>query len=638
MLGWELGKELKEAAVAAFGIDGGAPEMQGIFHAEQTANPAFGDYSANAAMKLARTLRRPPMAIAEQLSRQLEARGMMDGLLLKAEAAAPGFVNLHIDWQRWASRSFEAPPVPSGSVIVEHTSINPNKAAHVGHLRNSCIGDTLVRMLRHTGRRVEVHNYIDDLGNQLADTLVGLLNVPYKGNYERFGDFCWDVYAEVNRLYEREPDMTEKRREMMHQLEEGEGNGAWLGKITAERIVREHVAEMEAFGITYDLLVWESDIVREGFWEAAFSLLQSTPVFVRETDGPNAGCWVLKQEAGTGQKDSAAGTSTDEHPAAPDDPYSSDKVLVRSSGILTYTAKDIAYHLWKFGLLNTDFRYSAFASGLWTTDRSGAAMDWGRADTVINVIDHRQEYPQAMVRKALEALGYAGQAEKLRHVAYGVVSLSPASAAGLGIDVADGKASYAMSGRQGIGIKAADLLGRMERSIGERAGTGGLPARLIAAAAIRYYLLRYNLGTEVVFDAEQAMETTGNTGVYLMYAHARAASVLRKGEAAGLKGTAGEDTEAPPFPQELHEAERLLLRQLAAWQETLHEAAESLAPNLICAYSHTLASLFNQFYTRCPVLKAAPGLAGFRLWLAGATLKTLAEALGVLGLPAPERL
>jgi arginyl-tRNA synthetase len=327
---------------------------------------------------------------------------------------------------------------------------------------------------------VEVHNYIDDLGNQLADTVVGLLHTQVKGNYDRFGDFCWDVYSKVNREYAVNPRLTDERTRVLHALEEGDSNLAWLGKLVAERIVREHLDEMKQFGIVYDLLVWESDIVREGFWSSAFSLLRQTSLFYLETEGKLKGCWVLKQPRD-----------------AEDDPTDSDhlpdKVLVRSNGILTYTAKDIAYNLWKFGLLDKQFKYRPFSENLWTTSSDGTAHPFGQAEAVINVIDFRQEYPQAMVKQSLEALGYTKQADKLRHVSYGVVSLSPSAAAELGIDTSDGKASYAMSGRQGIGIKISDLLDRMENVIEQkRSDHTGLASRDIAAASIRYYLLRFN--------------------------------------------------------------------------------------------------------------------------------------------------
>lgn len=631
------------------------------------------------------------MAIAELITTEIEQSSGLDGLFSKIDIAAPGFINLYINWQDWAGRQFRLPEAAGEKVIIEHTSVNPNKSMHIGHLRNSCIGDALVRILRKTGYSVEVHNYVDDLGNQLADTVVGLLNVPLSGEHVRFGDYCWDIYAGVNKEYALHPESVHKRTEILHGLEKGDGNTAWLGSLVAERIVREHVAEMKGFDISYDLLVWESSILKEGFWASAFALLNQTEVFVQEREGKLAGCWILKQAAGE-----PAEAEVDEH--------QKDKVLVRSNGILTYTAKDIAYHLWKFGLLDKDFSYSEFNSGLWTTGLSGEQRAFGRADRVVNVIDYRQEYPQAMVKQALEILGYTEQAEQLHHVSYGVVSLSPASAAELGIDISDGKTSYAMSGRQGIGIKVTELLQLMEQTIeATRSDKSGLSSRHIATAAIRYYLLRFNLGTEIIFDFKQATEISGNTGVYLMYTYARAGSVLSKSGALAVKedssagivkpsddtAVVGEETvntgeatayfgdamanfgkaaaksgdattdfgnatvysggvqanfpaakagSPPVFPAALQKAELALLRHLSTWQDTLHSASVQLTPNTVCNYAHTLASLFNNFYSACPILKGEAQSVAFRLWLTQRFKDTLGEALEVLGLPRPERM
>lgn len=616
------------------------------------AHAQHGDYASNAAMPLARLLRRAPLHIAAELRDGLlaDAGGWdVGGLLAHVEAVAPGFLNMRLNWRRWAEMDFDAgreaaeghPP----KVVIEHTSINPNKAAHIGHLRNSCIGDTLARLYKRVGYRVEVHNYIDDLGNQLADTVVGLLHTGAEGAYARFGDYCWDTYAAVNRAYAATPSMTEERTRVLHELEEGRSSTAWIGELVAERIVREHTEEMRRFGIRYDVLVWESHLVRQGFWAAASAKLKTTPAFVLAEEGKLAGCWVLKQ--GNGAEDATDQVDAEE-PAPGQADHSADKVLVRSNGILTYTAKDIAYHLWKFGLLDQTFTYTPFATdSLWTTAPAGAGVRkrFGQADIVLNVIDHRQQYPQAMVKQALEALGFTRQAERLRHVSYGVVSLSPGTAAELGIDTSDGKGSYAMSGRQGIGIKVAEMLQLMERVIEEkRSRRTGLSSEAIAAAAIRYYLLRYNLQTEVVFDLHKATEITGNTGVYLLYAHARAASILAKAEQEASEkvrpGEAGElvSSKAPPFPAVLEAAEYSLLRQLAYWPETLEAAAEERAPNLIGTYAYELATAFNTFYAACPILKAEGERRSFRIWLTAKYKMTLADALQVLGLPAPNRM
>lgn len=646
-----IGHSLEQAVRIISAELGQAGLPQGTVALEQPANAEHGDYSSNIAMQLARPLRKSPLAIAELIAAELQASGSVNGLVQSVRVAAPGFINLYLNWRAWAEAKddFALPQSHGTKIIVEHTSVNPNKSMHVGHLRNACIGDALVRMLRATGHTVEVHNYVDDLGNQLADTVAGLLHVPLAGGHVRFGDYCWDIYAEINKTYAQHPETVQKRTEILHALEEGDGNTAWMGALVAGQIVREHVEEMRGFGIDYDLLVWESSILREGFWSAAFSLLSQTGVFVQETEGKLAGCWILKQSA----EDTEADT-LEEH--------QKDKVLVRSNGILTYTAKDIAYHLWKFGLLDKDFKYSEFSSGLWTTGLTGQALPFGQADRVVNVIDYRQEYPQAMVKQALQALGFGAQADSLHHVSYGVVSLSPASAAELGIDTSSGKSSYAMSGRQGIGIKVADLVRLMEDTIeATRSDKNGLSSRLIATAAIRYYLLRFNLGTEIVFDFKQAMEISGNTGVYLMYAYARASRVISKGLAAegaggvdmsevtagnaGVEaaGSWGKDTDKaasglPPFPAQLEAAELALLRQLSLWQDTLYTASRELTPNTICNYAHSLASLFNNFYSACPILKGSEASIAFRLWLTRSFTATLGEALDVLGLPKPERM
>ncbi|MUG46089.1 arginine--tRNA ligase [Paenibacillus woosongensis] len=597
-----------------------------IVKIEQPASLEHGDYSSNIAMQLAKALRQPPLQIAELIKAELLQQGNMQNLLSRIEIVPPGFINLYINWEAWMQQEFELPKCSAEKIVIEHTSINPNKSAHIGHLRNSCIGDTLVRLLRRVGYDVEVHNYIDDLGNQLADTVVGLLHIPLSGEHGRFGDYCWDLYAMTNKAYAIHPELAEKRIEVLHDLECGNSNISWVGMLAAERIVREHLEDMSAFGIQYDLLVWESSIVREGFWHSAFQRLQKTSLFYQETEGKLAGCWVLKQSAEDQVQVSMQKAATD---------HAADKVLVRSNGILTYTAKDIAYHLWKYGLLDKDFAYQKFSGDLWITRSYGIAeKSFGHADSVINVIDYRQEYPQAMVKQALQALGYAKEAENLYHVSYGVVSLSPSSAAELGIDISDGKSSYAMSGRQGIGIKVTELLDIMEGVIeNKRTEQSGLSSREIAAAAIRYYLLRFSLQTEVVFDLEQATEISGNTGVYLLYAYARANNVLRKAQERNLQ-----PNRIPVKIISLEPAERALLRHISSWFDTLHNASKELTPNTICSYAYQLAALFNNFYTSCPVLKAESALQPFRIWLTAKAQETLGDALQVLGLPAPSRM
>jgi arginyl-tRNA synthetase len=557
---------------------------------EHPTHPEHGDYSTNIAMLLAKVFKRSPLQIAAELQQRLEKRGNMDGLFYKIAVAQPGFLNFYVNWQVWASRTFETPKASKLKVLIEHTSIN-----------------------------VEIHNYIDDLGNQLADTVVGILNTQINQPYVRFGDFCWETYAEVNHAYKVNPILLEQRTKMLHALEEGHSNMAWMGSLVAERIVHEQLDEMRQFGIEYDVLVWESNIVREGFWTSAFQLLLQTNVFHKVTEGKLLGCWVLKRPE-------------EQTESIEESDYHADKVLVRSNGILTYTAKDIAYHLWKFGLLDKDFTYKKFADRVWSTHPKGVKKPIGHADMVINVIDQRQAYPQAMVKLAFDVLGYQEQAQQLKHVSYGVVSLSPETALSIGVDTSDGKSSYAMSGRQGIGIKVSDLLDRMEHIIEQkRKRKRGLSSRTIAAAAIRYYLLKYHLQTEVVFDLQQATEVSGNSGVYLLYSYARANSILDK---AVIKKTIPPEFTTNAIELELQEYN--LLRQIAYWPETFQIAVNQLAPNLICGYAFELATLFNHFYSCCPILKASENKLEFRLWLTQLFKETLHHALQALGLPTPK--
>ncbi|NEW06307.1 arginine--tRNA ligase [Paenibacillus sp. SYP-B3998] len=627
MMHHDLIAEIEAQTVALLHEHGLASPPQLKVITEHPANKEHGDYSTNIAMLLARHLHKPPMQIAVSLKERMEKSGSIQRLFSQIVVAQPGFLNFYVDWQEWASQEFHtAKPLKDSmtrkKVLVEHTSINPNKAAHIGHLRNSVIGDSLSRMLRQAGYQVEVHNYIDDLGNQLADTVVGILHTRTEQPYERFGDFCWDTYAKVNQIYQVNPSLVEERSVVLHALEAGHSNLAWVGALVAERIVREQLEEMKHFGIGYDVLVWESSIVREGFWDTAFKLLQQTGMFHKVTEGKLTGCWVLKH-------------SSDSADPIEGSDYQADKVLVRSNGILTYTAKDIAYHLWKFGILENDFVYKKWETGLWSTAPVGSKKAIGRADMVINVIDHRQQYPQAMVKLALEVLGYEKQANQLKHVSYGVVSLSPDTAAGLGIDISDGKSSYAMSGRQGIGIKVADLLDHMEIVIdAKRSRKAGISSKSIAAAAIRYYLLKYHLQTEVILDIQQATEVTGNSGVYVLYAYTRANSILDKAKREPhVQGIAWQlDAD------KLEESEYKLLRHLAYWPETLDNAITQLAPSVICQYAFELAALFNHFYGTCPVLKGTVELISHRLWITQAYKETLHQVLQILGLPTPNRM
>jgi arginyl-tRNA synthetase len=493
----------------------------------------MGDLALTAPFDLARLLRRKPREIAEALARTL---GGLPGVV-RAEVAGGGYVNLFLDrgaFARELQAYLTAPaPAPWGPrVIVEHTSINPNKAAHVGHVRNATLGDTFVRALRRRGRTVGVQNYIDDTGVQVADVVVGFRHLEGRTLEEvaaipgRFDYYCWDLYARVGDFYAADPARRKLQAETLHAIEEGGNDTARLAAHVAARIVDCHLATMERIGIRYELLAHESDILRLHFWDRAFTLLKQKGAIRLESEGKNAGCWVLSMEEG------------DED----------DKVIVRSNGTVTYTGKDIAYQLWKLGKLDRDFRYRrhrTYDDGLvlWTStsdEGEPGAPVFGHADAVYNVIDVGQSYPQRVVKAGVAALGHVEAAANSHHLAYEKVTLSPATARALGYDVSEEEASVKVSGRKGLGVKADDLfdalVAKAEGEIGSRdperdASSRQAAARAIATGALRYFLLKFGRTKIITFDMEEALAFTGETGPYVQNGVVRARSIFAKLEA-----------------------------------------------------------------------------------------------------------
>lgn len=608
---------------------------------ETPPQPEFGDLSSPLPLKLAGTLRRPPLKIAEKMQGALQED--LPPFIEDITVTAPGYINFHFNYTSLARSFFDAVAVEEDrygegkggkgkKIVIEHTNINPNKAAHIGHLRNACLGDTLARMKRKQGYDVEVQNYIDDTGAAVADIVVGLYHLERECPRDvPFDRFCWDLYTEVNRLYEEDPALKEKEREVLHQIEAGDNEVAQLAKEVANKIVKHHLDIMWHMGVYYNLLTWESDILHLGFWEHAFERLKEEGSLVYETEGPNAGCWVVKLGDLEEFRDL-------ENP---------DKVLVRSNGTATYTAKDIAYQMWKFGILGKDFLYDRHGlqpdgTVLWTTAPYGNKMTrFGQAHEVINVIDLRQKYLQDVLRLSLHKLGFEKEAAHSIHFAYEVVSLSAATAQELGVEVeGDKKEIYAMSGRHGIGVKADDMLERMVKK-----ATLEVAARHpemtpeehrklahdIAVGAIRYYMIKYNMNSLIVFDFNEALSMQGNTGPYLQYAYARAANILGRVEPEVAQEV---DLRDILIPAELTPPERELIRRMAEYPTFLARAARLLQPSLLAEYTYDLAATFMNFYEEVPVLTAQPHQMRFRIALLQAFRQTLGNALHTLGIPA----
>ena len=465
-------RHVHDAIAAAIRRQYGMEEIPD-FAVEVPPNRALGDLAVTVAFQLARSLRKAPRAIAQELA---QAVGEIPGVA-RIVSAPNGYLNLYLDRYAFFLPRVrqQVPPetVAAEKTIVEHTAINPNKAAHIGHLRNAALGDTIARVLRFRGLQVEVQNYIDDLGVQVADILVGFMELEHRTLAEvreiadttRFDYYCWDLYSRVTEWYGEDAARLQVRARALHDLEHGGNDAAAMASLIVERIVRAHLATMARLNIGYDLLTYEGDIIRLQFWARAFEILKAQGAVFLQTEGKLAGCWVMKIEEDTAPAPADGGTDprTDEEDTR-------EKVIVRSNGVVTYIGKDLANQFWKLGLLGRDFRYRLFATQaggrpLWSTtsgDGDPNAPPFGRAARIYNVIDSRQMYLQALLSQALRALGHPREAENSIHFSYEMVALSHATARQLGYETADSdearKPFVEVSGRKGLGVKIDDLL------------------------------------------------------------------------------------------------------------------------------------------------------------------------------------
>jgi arginyl-tRNA synthetase len=628
---------------------------------------ALGDLAVPVAFELARRLRQAPRAIAQTLA---GAFGPMEGVA-RIEAAPNGYLNFFLERASFLTRRLQArgesAPPSGGKAIVEHTAINPNKAAHIGHLRNAALGDTLVRVLRFQGLPVEVQNYIDDTGVQVADVVVGFTSLEQKDlaavrvladrSDVRFDYYCWDLYARVTEWYEADKARLDVRAHALHAIEEGQTQLAEMGAFIADRIVRCHLRTMARLNVDYDLLTWEGDILRLHFWAKAFDELKSRGAVFLQTEGRLKGCWVMPIEP-------AEATEATETTEESDDPEQREKVIVRSNGTVTYVGKDIANQFWKFGLLGKDFYYRVFDRHgdhvLWaTTSKPGDAEGlpkFGQGAAVFNVIDSRQSYLQQLLKQALATMGFGGQAAASTHFSYEMVALSHATARELGYSESDGegKPFVEVSGRKGLGVKADDLLDRLietaqreviarnpEQSPVEARRT----AEIIAVAAVRYFLIKFSRGKVIAFDIQEALSFEGETGPYLQYATVRAGNILAKLRDRDGIDEAGIMTKLPALPRTSlesgDEADELwgLVLEAARLDEIVEASVRSLELSVLAKYAFGLAQSFNAFYHRQQILKEERD--DVRLWRAAAVVyvgRQLTQALALMGCEVPARM
>jgi arginyl-tRNA synthetase len=624
----------------------------------------MGDFSSAVCLSVAKRRRESPMKVAQGLAERLKSN--LPPYIQGIGVSPPGYLNFKVDWPALArdliprilqeGELFGKPDsTTTKKVFIEHTSVNPNKAMHIGHLRNSVLGDTVARVLEWLGFSTEVCNYIDDTGLQVVDVVTALLYLDspfymegsdFKVFWKKVPDdqpfdyFCWDLYARFQNEVEKNSSLSEKREEVLHKIEGRIDPIAGFAKELATKIVQSHLETVAQLSIFYDLLNWESDIIARGFWEATFELLKEKGALRYETEGPNEGCWVVPFG---GIVETAEGLK------------SLDKILVRSNGSVTYTAKDVAYQLWKFGLLKNDFLYKRWGTQgngemLWTTAQDGEPGDqlpkrFGAAEMVINVIDTRQSYPQQVVMECLRQMGFEKEANESIHLAYEVVNLSPLAARLLGMEGAEEKKAYAMSGRSGTGVKAKDFIRMVRQKVIEKADhpLEESVASALASAAIRYYLLKFTLESQIIFDFDEALKTTGDTGVYLEYAHARACSILRKTKEQKIDPHWARDC----IPVQLTETERGLLDALSRFSSAVAKTGKTLRVSQLTEYAFDLATSFTNFYehpdpgadVQTPFIHLRDQkLQTFRLSLVMAFQKVMANMLNLMGMPALERI
>jgi len=639
----------------------------------------MGEAASPVCFELAKRLKKAPRIIAQEIANGL---GKVEGIA-RVEVAGAGYLNAYFDraafWDgisssQTADRSpltTRHSPLPStkisGKVIVEHTSINPNKAAHIGHLRNAVLGDTMARVLRHAGNPVQIQNYIDNTGVQVADVVIGFLDMERRTPVSvkmfamdpRFDYYCWDLYAKVTHFLEEDKSRAaELRARTLKAIEEDRGEEAEVARVVADTIVSLHLRTMARLGISYELLARESEILHLKFWDAAFEKLKAAGVIQLASTGKMAGCWIIpwKEESEDPEK------PTEEKPANEDaEENTQDKIIVRSNGTVTYVGKDIAYQLWKFGLLGKDFNYRRWPGApegetVWATTTlpsDPAAPHFAEpATAVYNVIDTRQSYVQDVVAEALRRLGHAKAADKSIHLSYAFVVLTPRCAAEMGYELSPEEAKLPfiqVSGRKGFGVKADDLIDKLEAATSEEVQQrhAEMPdaeqkhtAHAIAVGALRFFLLKFTRNAIIAFDFKDALSFEGETGPYCQYAVVRIRGIRRKGVEAGATNVAvTPETAAALLGRPEGSGLWELLLSVGSLDLAMDAAIGAQEPAFVAKYAFQLAQSFNNFYHKHHILTEADAQKrAFLLRLTELVEARLAETLLLLGIEAPDKM
>jgi arginyl-tRNA synthetase len=648
---------------------------------EQPPKVALGDF-AIPVFPFAKPLRTAPLKIAEAIRAEI---GPIEGVA-EMQVAPPGYLNVKIDraWMAGALASDQKPPadIPAGKILVEHTSINPNKAAHIGHLRNAILGDTFVRLLRYEGREVDVQNYIDNTGVQVADVVVGFTHIEKKSRAEivalaaqpRFDYYCWDLYARVSQWYAQDKGNLQARRETLHAIEDATSETAAIAELISTAVLRRHLETMDRLDIEYDFLPRESEILHLHFWDAAFIKLKEAGVLSYETQGKNKGCWIMRRAGIHAAADASSAQADEDDDGLVEIPLKpgvdirpseiseeDQKVIVRSNGTVGYVGKDIAYHMWKFGLLGRDFGYRKFyrypnQHDCWISAMEGEKdhPHFGDVTENYNVIDVRQSEAQNIVIEALRGLGHDEAADHLTHFSYGMVVLTPRCAAELGYNLSEEdktRSFIEVSGRKGFGVKADDLLDQLIASAknevdsrhpqltdAERVSI----ATQIAIGALRYFMLKFTKQSMIAFDFKEALSFEGETGPYAQYAVVRATSIFKKAEIdpETLCRDVARNVSAESFANFLagENADEFWELWLASAKTSyiVDQCVATTEPAYLAKHAFQLAQLFNAFYHRHPILSEPDEKRKqFLLATVAVVRRELTRTLAVMGITVP---
>jgi arginyl-tRNA synthetase len=633
---------------------------------EQPPKVELGDF-AIPIFPFAKPLRTAPLKIAEAIRAGV---GAIEGIA-EMQVAPPGYLNVRIDrsWMAAALAADHEPPAgaPEGKILVEHTSINPNKAAHIGHLRNAILGDTFVRLLRYAGREVDVQNYIDNTGVQVADVVVGFTHIEKKSRAEiealarqpRFDYYCWDLYARVSQWYEQDAQNKQARLQTLHAIEDSASETAAIAELISTAVLRRHLETMDRLDIEYEFLPRESEILHLHFWDAAFTKLKEAGVLLYENEGKNKGCWIMRR-AGTISKALTTG-DTEDSQGTGQISEEDQKVIVRSNGTVGYVGKDIAYHMWKFGLLGRDFEYRKFyrypnQHECWISAVQGEKdhPHFGDVAEIYNVIDARQSEAQNTVIEALRGLGHNEAADHYTHFSYEMVALTPRCAAELGYTLSDEdktRSYIEVSGRKGFGVKADDLLDQLIASAKSEVDSRHpqLPdaerfsiATQIAIGALRYFMLKFTKQSVIAFDFREALSFEGETGPYAQYAVVRATSIFKKAAidpdifSRDLPGTVSKGELAKFFQGENADEFWELWLTAAKTSYIVDQCIATTEPAYLAKHAFQLAQLFNTFYHRHPILSEPDEKRKqFLLATVAVARRELMRTLAVMGITVP---